>query len=466
MEAELVNGNGGEAVSPFGNQVIFEVEQSIDVLRAKKTIKDILLPCNPRFCSIMSEDNHGVLCWVKTEVNVDDHVIVPEFPPGQTEYDEFVNDYICNIHLTPLPKNRPLWQFHFLNYNTSKARSICIINMHHSLGDGTSLMSLLFCCFTRADNPNLPLTFPCSKSVPHKATSPSYSWLSAKYMFQRLLVLMLVLWYTLSDLIGSFLRMTLMDDSKLAIRGPPGVEIPPKVMTHLTFPMEDITKIKKSVGGTVNDVIMGVILYGFQRYLETTHSHGGNRKEMKKSRVTGLVAINTRVLSGLKDIKEMMKPESEAPWGNRFGLLHIPISTANVESPLDFVRRAKKIIIGRKCHVKGSLQVDYSATWAERLHNYVLQASAKCFYKTMTNATLTLSNLTGPIEKMALNEIPVKNMFFSVSGLPQTLLLTMVSYMGKLRLDVIGVKGYVDCDSLAKCFGECFEEIKEASNAL
>ncbi|XP_059078234.1 uncharacterized protein LOC131855990 [Cryptomeria japonica] len=194
MEAELVNGNGGEAVSPFGNQVIFEVEQSIDVLRAKKTIKDILLPCNPRFCSIMSEDKHGVLCWVKTEVNVDDHVIVPEFPPGQTEYDEFVNDYICNIHLTPLPKNRPLWQFHFLNYDTSKARSICIINMHHSLGDGTSLMSLLFCCFTRADNPNLPLTFPCSKSVPHKATSPSYSWLSAKYMFHRLLVLMLVLW--------------------------------------------------------------------------------------------------------------------------------------------------------------------------------------------------------------------------------------------------------------------------------
>ncbi|XP_057845428.2 wax ester synthase/diacylglycerol acyltransferase 11 [Cryptomeria japonica] len=253
--------------------------------------------------------------------------------------------------------------------------------------------------------------------------------------------------------------MTLMDDSKLAIRGPPGVEILPKVMTHLTFPMEDITKIKKSVGGTVNDVIMGVILYGFQRYLETTHSHGGNRKEMKKSRVTGLVAINTRVLSGLKDIKEMMKPESEAPWGNRFGLLHIPISTANVESPLDFVRRAKKIIDRKKMSREGFI--------TGRLLSYLgREASAKCFYKTMTNATLTVSNLTGPMEKMALNEIPVKNMFFSVSGLPQTLLLTMVSYMGKLRLDVIGVKGYVDCDSLAKCFGECFEEIKEASNAL
>ncbi|GLJ31032.1 hypothetical protein SUGI_0620830 [Cryptomeria japonica] len=69
---------------------------------------------------------------------------------------------------------------------------------------------------------------------------------------------------------------------------------------------------------------------------------GGNRKEMKKLRVTGLVANNTRVLSGLKDIKDMLKPESEAPWGNRFGLLHTPIPTANAESPLDFVRRDKK----------------------------------------------------------------------------------------------------------------------------
>ncbi|GLJ06336.1 hypothetical protein SUGI_0036670 [Cryptomeria japonica] len=104
MEANLVNGNGGEPVSPNGQilctsplslciQVIFELEQPIDVLGMKKTIQDILLLSNPRFCY---------------NVNVDDHVIVPQFPPGQTEYDEFVNDNICKIHLTPLPKNRSL----------------------------------------------------------------------------------------------------------------------------------------------------------------------------------------------------------------------------------------------------------------------------------------------------------------------------------------------------------------------
>ncbi|GLJ06339.1 hypothetical protein SUGI_0036720 [Cryptomeria japonica] len=456
MEANLVNGNDGEPVSPNGQilstsplslcvQVIFELEQPIDVFGMKKAIQDILLPSNLRFCCTMSEDSHGVLRWVKTEVNVDDHVIIPHFPPSQTEYDELVNDYICNIHLTPLSKNRPLWQFHFVNYNTSKARATMIINMHHSLGDGISLMSLVCCCLTRAEDPDLPLTFPYSKSLPHK---PYYSWFSAKfmyYMLRRLFVFLLVLWYTVSDLISTSLRMMYMNDSKIPIRGPPGVEMLPKVMSHVTFPMEDFTKIKTSIGGTVNDVIMGVIFYG------------GNSGEMKKSRVTGLVAINTRVSSGLKDIKEMTKPETETPWGNRFGLLHVPMPTGNAESPSDFVRRAKKILDRKKM----SLEVSVFT----RLMGYLSrQASAICMYNTVAKATLTISNLIGPMEKIAVNQIPVKNMFFSISGLPQTLVLTVVSYMGSIRLQVIGVKGYVNSDSLADCFAESFAEIKEACN--
>ncbi|XP_059063228.1 wax ester synthase/diacylglycerol acyltransferase 6 [Cryptomeria japonica] len=178
---------------------------------------------------------------------------------------------------------------------------------------------------------------------------------------------------------------------------------------------------------------------------------------MKKSRVTGLVAINTRVSSGLKDIKEMTKPETETPWGNRFGLLHVPMPTGNAESPSDFVRRAKKILDRKKM----SLEVSVFT----RLMGYLSrQASAICMYNTVAKATLTISNLIGPMEKIAVNQIPVKNMFFSISGLPQTLVLTVVSYMGSIRLQVIGVKGYVNSDSLADCFAESFAEIKEACN--
>ncbi|XP_057832443.2 wax ester synthase/diacylglycerol acyltransferase 11 [Cryptomeria japonica] len=402
--------------------------------------------------------------WVETEVNVDEHVIIPEFPPGQTEYDEFVKDYIGNIHLTPLPKCRPLWAFHFINYNTSKARATMVINMHHSLGDGTSLMSLLLCCVTRVDDPNLPVTFPSFTSPPHK-TIPYYSWVSTEfiyYMFQRIFVPLLVLWYTVSDLITNFLRIILMEDSKLPFRGPPGVEMLPKVMSSVTFLMEDVKKIKNSVGGTVNDVVMGVIFYGFQRYLEISVSHGemlGVTKEMAKSRVTGIVCMNTRELSGLKDIKDMLKFNSRAPWGNHFGMLQIPMPVANAESPLDFVRRAKQIIDRKKMSLEVFLTRRILCSIGRR-------ASASGIYNTLANTTLALSNMIGPTEKIALNQIPVKSISFSVSGIPQTLLLTVVSYMGSVRLEVIGTKGYVNSDTLAKCFTECFEEMKEATKGL
>ncbi|KAH9289912.1 hypothetical protein KI387_034029, partial [Taxus chinensis] len=450
--------NVKEPVSPIGRifstsllsvsvQAIFELERPMDVCSIKKAIRDIILPRNPRFCSLMTEDEHGVLHWEKIDVNIDDHVFVPEFPPGQNDYDEFVNDYICNIHLTPLQKCRPLWEFHFLNYNTSSARATLIINMHHSLGDGISLMSLLFCFFTRADNPNLPLTFPSSKSLPRKTTS---SWAFADFFYgilHGLFMLVFVMWYTVSDFVISMLRMRWIKDSKIPIRGPPGIEMLPKVMSSITFPMEEIRKIKNSVGGTVNDVVMGVIFYGFQRYLKITLSHEDhkippNALKMANLRVTGLVSMNTRAVSGLKNMEEMLDSNSAAPWGNRFGLLQIPIPIANMESPLDFVRKAKQIIDRKKM----SLEVFVTT----RLLNLLgRQASAASIYTMLTNTTLLISNMVGPMEKIAMNQTPVKSFYFSMSGLPQTLLLTVVSYVGTVRIQVTGTKGYVDSETLA-----------------
>lgn len=52
----------------------------------------------------------------------------------------------------------------------------------------------------------------------------------------------------------------------------------------------------------------------------------------------------------------MLEHESGAPWGNRFGLLHIPISMeGKVVSPLEFVQRAKEISDRKKMSVEALL---------------------------------------------------------------------------------------------------------------
>lgn len=84
---------------------------------------------------------------LRPKVNVQDHVFVVNIDliKGEIEEDgeSFVEDYVSRLTMLPLDKLRPLWDIHILNIKTSDAEAVCVIGSHHSLGDGTSLMSLL-----------------------------------------------------------------------------------------------------------------------------------------------------------------------------------------------------------------------------------------------------------------------------------------------------------------------------------
>ena len=128
----------------------------------------------------------------------------------------------------------------------------------------------------------------------------------AAIFYQTLWYFILLVWYTIVDVIISLLRTTRwINDSQLPIRGPPGVEHMPPTLSSATIQLEDIRQIKNNLGGvcdhshmlavlihivwftciltpllcstqTVNDVITGVIFYGMQRYLQIRLSAGNN----------------------------------------------------------------------------------------------------------------------------------------------------------------------------------------------
>eukprot|EP01018_Ginkgo_biloba_P010240 Gb_13458 [translate_table: standard] len=489
-QTEDVDNDIGQSVSPAGQllsnsvlslcvHAIFEFEQPIHVNNFKKAINDILLPQNPRFSCILRKDEEGVLRWEKTEVNVDDHVILPAHSPpdhhdddDQIEYDELVNEYISCLHLNPLPQSRPPWEFHILNYKTSNAAATLIINVHHALGDGISLMSLMFACVRQADNPALLPTFPSSKHF--KKSGHRFQSSRGHSLCHHFSKRVLILWYTLTDFITSLLRSKWIDDSSLPFRGlDHGVEFLPKVFSTTTFSLDDIRQIKKSIGGTVNDVITGVIFYGIQRYLRISLSGENNLvaepnsrsilSKMRKLRVTALALINTRTQSGLQDLGEMMKAGTPTPWGNHFGFLHLPIPVEELENPLDFVRSAKKVLDRKKMSLGVSL-TNTVVGYLARLKG--TQAAAKFIYNTIANTSLGISNLVGPMEKMTMVGNPVKSFFFFVSGAPHTLSVTIMSYMNSVRVQVIGAKGYIDVDILSRCFAEAFEEIKVEATSI
>jgi hypothetical protein len=189
--------------------------------------------CSIAVLYLQDDDDEGVSRWQKTRVNIDDHIIIiDDVDPA------WVDAYICKLSLKPFDHSRPLWEFHVLNHKTSKTGATMVMRFHHSLGDGISLMSLLFAVVTRVDNPHLPPTFPASAnakpkpepkpSIKHSTTTTSserWSAFTAKIFQMRPCHTLLVGWYILVDVISTFLRLAgWLDDSQL--RSTPGASCP------------------------------------------------------------------------------------------------------------------------------------------------------------------------------------------------------------------------------------------------
>ncbi|KAL6321141.1 hypothetical protein AAG906_012913 [Vitis piasezkii] len=82
---------------------------------------------HPRFSSLMVADKMGgEMRWIRTKVNVEDHIIIPNVDPNMGSPDQFIESYISNMTKTYLDDSKPLWDIHLLNVKTSEAESTAI----------------------------------------------------------------------------------------------------------------------------------------------------------------------------------------------------------------------------------------------------------------------------------------------------------------------------------------------------
>ncbi|XP_048232284.1 wax ester synthase/diacylglycerol acyltransferase 4 isoform X2 [Ricinus communis] len=391
---------------------VLESEIPIDDSPTMTLLQDVFLPINPRFSSIMVTDKNGGKQWKRVAVKLKNHVNVPNFPTGLSpkSYDKYFNDYISRVALEPLPQNQPLWEIHVIKYPTSNAAGNLIFKLHHALGDGFSLMGALLSCLQRVDNPSLPLTFP-SLQLPSK---PEIMSKSKKGIVAKSLVSSI--FNTMSDFGWSLLKSSLVEDVQSPIRsGEDGVEFKPTTLSTMTFSLDRIKQIKSRLGVTINDVITGIIFYGIRLYMQAVGDEAAN------SHSTALVLLNTRIVGGYKSVKEMVKPNAESPWGNQFGFLHVSmpeLTKAAVSNPLQFVEKAQQIIKKKR----SSLAVNLTGRLLEALRKLRgPEVTAKYIHSTLKNSSMTISNVIGPVEKMALANHPIKGLYFMVVGVPQEL---------------------------------------------
>ncbi|XP_059663166.1 wax ester synthase/diacylglycerol acyltransferase 11-like [Cornus florida] len=435
---------------------VLESEIPIDDLPTTSLIKDVFLPINPRFSSIMVEDKNGMKKWKRVEVKLEDHVHVPIFPKRILStpelYDDYLNDYLANIAKDQLPQSRPLWEIHLVTYPTSNAAGSLIFKLHHALGDGYSLMGALLSCLQRADNPSLPLTFPSRQSNTTKLEAGKFDTIFG--FVPRVLAGVI---NTSLDFGWSLLKSTWLEDDQTPIRSSEGVEFLPVSITTMIFSLDHIKKIKDSLKVTINDVITGIIFFGSRLYMQERNHDVGDTHS------TAIVVLNTRSINGYMSVSDMVKPDTEMPWGNQFAFLHVPIPNLTDDdcssNPLNFILKAHHVIKRKRnssaVHLTGSL-----IETMRKLRG--AEATAKYVHKTLKNSSMAISNLIGPAEGMALANHPITGFYFVGCGVPLSLCITIVSYMGKLRVTVSSEKDYIDPHKFNSCIMKAFQIIHEA----
>ncbi|GAB2249780.1 hypothetical protein Droror1_Dr00013139 [Drosera rotundifolia] len=431
----------------------------VDADVIKEGLKNTLIK-HPRFSSkvVMNTNNGKKEAWIRTKVNVEDHIIVPTLDPNMDNSDQFVEDYVSDMTKTSLDPTKPLWELHILNIKTSNAESLGVFKIHHSLGDGMSLISLLLACTRKSSNPEELPSIPTAKSTSSSDKGGPYRCLIFVWLILRLI------WNTLIHF-GLFVATALfLTDTDTPIKGGKGVERSPKRIVHRIVCLDDIKLVKNEMNVTVNDVIVGITEAALSRYLHRLYEEGSidtkRKNSMKKIRFRASVIVNIRQSIGIQDLAAMMSEGSKCKWGNKIGYILVPFHLTLEKDPLQYIQRVKAMIDQKKLSLEAMLSY-YVALFALKVLG--IKVAVGLAYRVLSNATLMISNLVGPSEELAFYGHPGAYVAPTVSGLPTGLLIHFQSYMNKMSIIVCASQDlYPDPHKLCDDFEESLRLMKEA----
>ncbi|KAG6649969.1 wax ester synthase/diacylglycerol acyltransferase 5-like isoform X7 [Carya illinoinensis] len=257
---------------------------------------------HPRFSSKMVVDGNKYCKnkkWTQTKVNLEDHIIVPELDPNIDFPDRFVEDYVSNVTRTPLDLSKPLWELHLLNIKTSDAEAVGVFRIHHSMGDGASLISLLLACTRKTSDPEALPSVPVKKRAGSTFNSRDGFW----WFFLAIWMLLRLIWNTMVDVLLFVATTLFLKDMKTPIKGAPGVELNVKKFVHQTVSLEDIKLVKNAMNMTVNDVVTGITQAGLSRYLNRRYSEEkklDGRVKQSNSNIPKGIRLRTVILVNLR----------------------------------------------------------------------------------------------------------------------------------------------------------------------
>ncbi|KMT20304.1 hypothetical protein BVRB_1g003070 [Beta vulgaris subsp. vulgaris] len=442
----------------------------VDLELCKSKIPLTLLK-HPRFSSLVVGDlsKGEELKWVRTEVDLDKHIIVPNIDSENiVSPEKYVEDYIYNLSKTTLDKSRPLWDIHILHLKLNEdVKALGIFRIHHSLGDGTSLISLLLALTRKTSDPKALPTIPTQKIMSND--NKIRKGLICRSIFVLWWVLQLF-WNTFNDVLMFVATALFLKDNSPLKSSLGRVSNTPRRIVYKIFSLDDMKLVKNAIGGTINDVALGITQAGLSRYLSRKYGNDENniedssekmKKFPKNIRLRSVLLINIRPSGGIQALADMMEKDTEAKWGNSLGYVLLPFTIGLRDDPLDYIREAKATV-DRKKH---SLEVNYTFFMAEVVMKlFGIKVASAISDRINAHTTIAFSNLVGPMEEIGFYGHPLAFLAPSSYGQPNELMINFQSYINKMTV-VLAVDEEVIPDPHQLCddIVESLKLVKEAA---
>ncbi|XWS37980.1 hypothetical protein CRYUN_Cryun19dG0091000 [Craigia yunnanensis] len=401
----------------------------------KEGLKQTLVK-HPRFSSKLVI-NGGKKRWIQTQVNLEDHVTVPDVDTETESPSQFIEDYVSNLTTIPLDLSKPLWELHLLNLKTPEADAVVICRIHHSIGDGMSLIYLLFACCRKSSDPEALPTLPKLKQTDHSRNPHGFLWL-----FLAVWSVLRLFFNTIVDVLLFVATVIFLKDTKTPLKGSSGVEHNPKRIVHRTVSLDDVKLVKDAMSMTVNDVLLGVTQAGLSRYLNRKYGEVDRGKAAKQKssqlprniRLRAAVLVNIRQTAGIQALADMVNKKSKAKWGNKIGFMLIPFTIAlQNDHPLDYLRGAKATADRKKLSLE-AMFTHLTCKYTVKLFGSKL--SGALAYRMIFNTTMSFSNMVGPVEEISFFGHPIAYIAPTVYGHPQALTIHFQSYINKMSIVV------------------------------
>ncbi|WP_375761732.1 wax ester/triacylglycerol synthase family O-acyltransferase [Corallococcus exercitus] len=432
---------------------------AVDLERLRAVVRERLVERYPRFRQRVVPGPLGAPHWEDApDFHLEEHLSTLRVPAsaGRAGLEALVGDWLG----VPLERSRPLWHFHLVR--GAQGGDVLLARLHHCMADGIALARVLLSLTDPVDAAAEAAALETdveARSEDSDTAAPSEAerrpqapgWMrlaqGARSALRKGAELVRE-----PILAGDLMRegakgaaalgklLVLPPDPRSGLRGPLG----PRKLAAWSEPiaLERVKAVGRTLGGTVNDVLLTAVTGALRRYLAT--------RDAPLEDVHALVPVNLRPL-------DVPVPRE---LGNRFGVvfLRLPVHLAEP-------RRRLREVAKRMEHLKRSPEAVLTSGILEML-GHTPAALERAVVDVMgTKASLVATNVPGPRQPVSLAGTRLEGLTFWV---PQAghvgLGVSLFSYAGQVTVGVASDASRVpDPGALVSAFQEELDALETAA---